>query len=907
MAERERYDLGVLLVHGIGQQGRGDTLVRFGEPIQRWLQRWISQKRQPGSHDPSPIVDARFAPPAGDADAPAHAELRVKATASDDSNTSRWLLAESWWASTFLPPRFADLASWGLQILPWTLSTHFATRARRVLRDLRRARGVLRGLAAGRLLLEILGFLLAVLLFPVFVTLLLLILIIGSLPIPRLRAFAASLQRALSKTVGDSFVLMASPIQEAAIVGKVAQDLLWLVRQGCKQVAVVAHSQGAAISHAAIKKLGPAVFAADPASDSDPMRKILFATVGSGLNKLAEIRSLRSTPEPASVWAAPVGLLLLAVALPEVFTTFRTDDENFFALYAASFGLLFFVLGVAAAWQENRPQADDLALEAVAPWLDFYASADPVPNGRLFDSDEDTKRLMKASQVHNLASPLVDHMSYWRNEDEFLGQLVCALGKHGELPLQRESSLDESRLAVAAERRWWRVQWLAATRLLVGALTAVLALRYWDELPDMTQGAVSALGSILSWVPLVGNLGQLVSQIPLAPQALGSGALLAFGFGVYYALYGVWLLWNRADVAAFFEREGFEPLRASFLAFLLLSLAAVEVFAVAIAGYGAGVVPGLVASVIAWVFLFLPLALIFILVAGAFAAVASMVGAIRKLGARLWRKRAPAGADANPYSAGPAPGNPKKRRLVDWPEHRVDRRIVLSLCALTLVTFPYMAFVTAPMEPAELWVERWFWSLGLLDAIESRSKVLPIATWQWLVGSLALVTIVNGMSGLGAFRAFRRRFICAERSGPIAIAHAHRLPASEAFAVLKRRAPQLKNDLSKRESDLSKLRAAEALAEDGKAMAASFSRLLRALAREAVEIAARLPEDAPEGQELLERAARTSPEAALELARLIGQKEPERIARLLGLHADQPGWRLRRRIRRQLTRLAEGR
>jgi hypothetical protein len=34
--------VGVLLVHGIGQQARGDTLLRFGQPIVYWLDGWLS-------------------------------------------------------------------------------------------------------------------------------------------------------------------------------------------------------------------------------------------------------------------------------------------------------------------------------------------------------------------------------------------------------------------------------------------------------------------------------------------------------------------------------------------------------------------------------------------------------------------------------------------------------------------------------------------------------------------------------------------------------------------------------------------------------------------------------------------------------------------------------------------------
>jgi len=36
----QHYDLGVLFVHGIGDQQQNSTLSRFGGSLQRWLRRW---------------------------------------------------------------------------------------------------------------------------------------------------------------------------------------------------------------------------------------------------------------------------------------------------------------------------------------------------------------------------------------------------------------------------------------------------------------------------------------------------------------------------------------------------------------------------------------------------------------------------------------------------------------------------------------------------------------------------------------------------------------------------------------------------------------------------------------------------------------------------------------------------
>lgn len=80
-------------------------------------------------------------------------------------------------------------------------------------------------------------------------------------------------------------------------------------------------------------------------------------------------------------------------------------------------------------------------------------------------------------------------------------------------------------------------------------------------------------------------------------------------------------------------------------------------------------------------------------------------------------------------------------------------------------------------------------------------------------------------------------------------------------------------------------------------------RRLRTLAREAYEIAMRLPESDPDARKLLEMVVRTNPEAALALAQRNGQSELDIIRQYLELHADQPGWILRRHFRRALAKL----
>lgn len=47
LGEDMKHELGVLFVHGIGEQPQADTLLRFATPMIKWLRDWLTQ---PGAH-----------------------------------------------------------------------------------------------------------------------------------------------------------------------------------------------------------------------------------------------------------------------------------------------------------------------------------------------------------------------------------------------------------------------------------------------------------------------------------------------------------------------------------------------------------------------------------------------------------------------------------------------------------------------------------------------------------------------------------------------------------------------------------------------------------------------------------------------------------------------------------------
>lgn len=122
----------------------------------------------------------------------------------------------------------------------------------------------------------------SLLLSPVALLALALLLVLGRLPWPPVQSAVAKIQLALASTIGDSYLLVTRPIEAAAIRTRLRRDLTWMEPR-CRRVAVVAHSQGAAIACQVLS---------DWPSQRLPHERLLI-TFGSGLRKLEEIDAAR--------------------------------------------------------------------------------------------------------------------------------------------------------------------------------------------------------------------------------------------------------------------------------------------------------------------------------------------------------------------------------------------------------------------------------------------------------------------------------------------------------------------------------------------------------------------------------------------------------------------------------------
>jgi hypothetical protein len=133
-AGAREFQLGVLLVHGIGTPRAGDTLVHWGDVLLKTIAR---ATRPPEAEKgdrltASPTVPARSgatapegvsvsverAGPGGSAEN-SRFEAAVRLTAGD--HTERWLLREGLWAGAFPAPSYRELLSWSVRALPWSI------------------------------------------------------------------------------------------------------------------------------------------------------------------------------------------------------------------------------------------------------------------------------------------------------------------------------------------------------------------------------------------------------------------------------------------------------------------------------------------------------------------------------------------------------------------------------------------------------------------------------------------------------------------------------------------------------------------------------------------------------------------------------------------------------------------
>lgn len=472
----------------------------------------------------------------------AHALIRIAAP-TEGGRPANWVVAESFWADVFRPATFTELAGWGIFIGPWT----FAAQVRGILQRMETPAEVPSWLRAALLpIIGVLGvamFLLAAVVGLAVTVLCLGLVILALTNIPFLKDLARSTQRTLANGVGDAYVLTRSPIRFGAMSSQVRADLEDLCAES-KAVAVVAHSQGTAVAWHAIKH----ALTDDPSTDSPVAKHLkLFLTYGQAVRKLTFMRMLaeRSLTKPG-IW----GILGAGFALATVAVFLVAGAGIWMGLTAALAIGAEAVLAwrVLPLWRKSQAkiEGDWDKVHTAAPkleWLDLWASADPVPGGPL-DLD---RRPIRTYKIRNLASGILDHVSYWQNGTEFLAVVAARLFSLGG-PAGYASDLTDPVLQVSVMRRHARVLLLLAMRVVLAGATVAGALQAWWT-PAFSAGLMAFLDALP--VPFVGSF---FDAPPDWARGVAGVVVVLVAAGLAWAAFtSIWSYLAAADQDAYFE------------------------------------------------------------------------------------------------------------------------------------------------------------------------------------------------------------------------------------------------------------------------------------------------------------------------------------------------------------------
>jgi hypothetical protein len=548
MSERitdDRAEFGVLFVNGFREQRPGSAIILLATALYRWLFSWNQRPdRPPALHE---VALARAGH--GD-DQPAHLTLSVPLHLNTGDRDARWLLAESSWADLFTVPGFLGLACWIRKVSTCLLVLQFFIPMRRHWRAAapvtRLSRGQAADLALAGVYLALMG--VAAMLSVLLAAFLLAVALAAYLPIPRIDKAVRWVVVHISAMLGDSYMLAHCPVQFAAMRTQVASDLAWL--QGrCKRVAVIAHSQGAALAHKVLV-------------DGDYCRSSLkaFITLGQGISKLDLLQRMDWDPRAhrkAQLSRVLVTFGMACAGLPAVglVAGHWANAVVVKALTALpwwplliTIGFAGITLGVIQAMQALGHGVEQ-HLSLPVSWNDYYASADPVSNGPLARGSTGCQdrpgggKALCSFQVHNSGSVVFDHNGYLRNQDELLprvlNDLVAAAYGEGPDTTNRPELVRSNDVADSAQRRRRLLRWLIAARV---AAVGLLAMLLRVDLGRDLMGPMNQLTHLLG-----GHAGMSND----APARLVAAVLITAAFYIIAVI--AWQAALRRSVRLFFD------------------------------------------------------------------------------------------------------------------------------------------------------------------------------------------------------------------------------------------------------------------------------------------------------------------------------------------------------------------
>jgi hypothetical protein len=471
--------VGIVFVHGIGSQTQSATVREFSTPLLDYLREWHRTRGHP-SWQP----DAAEFSYGGTLEGPARVHLRWPAYRHGGTtwDERRFIFAEAWWATRLEAPTLDVMVGWSGRVL-WgvigTLWRQMATRIRFLVTRGGRSRSDPGRLAAAVEIASAFVFMLAYLvaaiagyavLIPLFV--------LARIPIQEVQEFilVKALKPFLVENIGDFETYMHDEIQALNIRTAVGETIRYLVKAGCDDVCVVAHSQGALVAFD-----GVCALARDDPETAAHVRKLI--TFGGALNRGFAQREF----PPRLKQTLPAHVFWLDV------------------------------------WSQYDPVAGGyLRRRGVATAL--VAPSDELRQRMHWNAGFDGPM---PDQVTNGMNPVVDHGGYFHNPEQFANRVLAEIDDprayykssrfffHDSDPTSVEADPERVR------RRRTRISTLALWRLIaIGAVAMALVLRGAARIADDGR----ALRDLIATVPLhelITAPGKFFDGVGLVLDAIG--------------------------------------------------------------------------------------------------------------------------------------------------------------------------------------------------------------------------------------------------------------------------------------------------------------------------------------------------------------------------------------------------
>jgi hypothetical protein len=405
--------------------------------------------------------------------------------------------------------------------------------------------------------------------------------------------------RALARSIGDAYIVVGSPLNHGAMIERIRRDIAWVAAHS-ERLVVVAHSQGAALVH-------------DILRDKDTRPPVdLFLSVGSAVRRIEEFAQLRETKKRwqlSGVLGFVAGVWLLGALWS---LTVWLLGGHLDGWLRTTYWSVWLVVGAVAVgvllWRAYELVAHTLETpryklllppgKKTLRWVDCYATADPVPNGKLYErmklTEEDQANeaewqgraaAYEDVRTYNQRWMLNDHVTYPDNMDQFVSTMAKEIAATSDYRLFTEEK-NARRLEDATQLRRRRTTILSLFR---GAFLVAAGVMVWGIARAANKAHKANLEDISRWVRThLEWVWSLLSKVtsPLVPKVKGLGLnqadliaaiVLAAILAIAYGLVGAtWSSWDRRDTDRFFV-AGAPKWSAPAILFIVVAVVAIGI------------------------------------------------------------------------------------------------------------------------------------------------------------------------------------------------------------------------------------------------------------------------------------------------------------------------------------------